>query len=572
MDRITHWHLCSRLQLFCIYVLHFQVLHRILFFVAGNPVNARMLTLSPASMQLLPPLPSFKVGLRKRPLWPEETSSGEYDTVSINNHTSLCVVHDGRLKRDHSTYMLHHEFRLDFALDENATDQHVWEEAAPLLRHVQGGGRATLMLFGQTGTGKTHTAYGLQTELVEALFREGAAAAGSAETFSVEAIIFEMRGAHCRDLLNDGARIKLLEDAQGQVNVVGAERRASHSSSDLLQLFSQAHALRAVAATERNAQSSRSHYICRLYLPIAAGADAPGQGPAWGELTMVDLAGSERNLETTRHTAAVHRESADINLALMTLKDCFRAVTEKEQELETVLIVDKANHERLVVRDKEGTQRALRMPYRQHKLTTLLKDCFLNPSHQTLVVATVSPTPTDVEHTRRSLEQVCMMRGRSEEIMRVTTLACEETWSEKAEVLPVRKWDNTAVARWLAGLQGEADSLFSIAADKTLTKIEEETVDSIVTDTIDYRDVVLPANVTGKELLRMTVPRLEMYCQGDKKRDLSAALYRAIRLEAARVDSAAMDKRQRMCNLVCGNTDSVSRSASKSAIEANVTL
>lgn len=65
-----------------------------------------------------------------------------------------CVVHDGRLKRDHSTYMLHHEFRLDFALDENATDQHVWEEAAPLLRHVQGGGRATLMLFGQTGTGR----------------------------------------------------------------------------------------------------------------------------------------------------------------------------------------------------------------------------------------------------------------------------------------------------------------------------------------------------------------------------------------------------------------------------------
>lgn len=42
-----------------------------------------------------------------------------------------------------------------------------------------------------------------------------------------------------------------------------------------------------------------------------------------------------------------------------------------------------------------------------------------------------------------------------------------------------------------------------------------------------------------RELLRMTVPRLEMYCQGDKKRDLSAALYRAIRLEAARVDSGA---------------------------------
>merc|ERR1739848_806045 len=40
---------------------------------------------------------------------------------------------------------------------------------------------------------------------------------------------------------------------------------------------------------------------------------------------LVDLAGSERNYETVQMTPAMHRESAQINSALMALKDCFRA-------------------------------------------------------------------------------------------------------------------------------------------------------------------------------------------------------------------------------------------------------
>jgi hypothetical protein len=57
--------------------------------------------------------------------------------------------------------------------------------------------------------------------------------------------------------------------------------------------------------------------------------------------------------------------------------------------------------ERVVVRDKfGGTVKALRMPFRNHTLTLYLKDAFTNPQHQTRVLACVSPTPTDVEHTR----------------------------------------------------------------------------------------------------------------------------------------------------------------------------
>ena len=76
---------------------------------------------------------------------------------------------------------------------------------------------------------------------------------------------------------------------------------------------------------------------------------------------------------------------------------------------------------RLVIRDKAGGYvRKLRMPFRNHCLATILKDCFTNAQHRTLVCAMVSPAATDTEHTRRTLELVCGMRGKPDEVMRVT--------------------------------------------------------------------------------------------------------------------------------------------------------
>jgi kinesin family protein 2/24 len=140
--------------------------------------------------------------------------------------------------------------------------------------------------------------------------------------------IFEMRGEKCRDLLAEGSvRMRLLQDGDGNVQIVGAHRATAATKGELSALFARAHTLRTVASTERNAQSSRSHCICRVYLPpppdltppISGSGESPevspvaeGQGGGQerrvgGELTVVDLAGSERNAETTEHSAADHR-------------------------------------------------------------------------------------------------------------------------------------------------------------------------------------------------------------------------------------------------------------------------
>ena len=77
-------------------------------------------------------------------------------------------------------------------------------------------------------------------------------------------------------------------------------------------------AQRNVRVTERNPISSRSHAWFKLSFSSSGGA-----------LCFVDLAGSERNYETTQMTAAMHHESANINKALMALKDCFRVFYEQ---------------------------------------------------------------------------------------------------------------------------------------------------------------------------------------------------------------------------------------------------
>jgi hypothetical protein len=171
------------------------------------------------------------------------------------------------------------------------------------------------------------------------------------------------------------------QDGNGDVQVHGGTTLRCCSALALSQALDVAHALRSTAATARNAQSSRSHAIVTLEfvnLPAAAAAaaaaevrvhgratdggaaegvdaaaaaaataaaataaaaaaSASARGVGVGTLRLVDLAGSERNEDSLQHRGADRtRESSSINESLAALKDCFRAITEKDVEQEVV--------------------------------------------------------------------------------------------------------------------------------------------------------------------------------------------------------------------------------------------
>ncbi|KAH8068554.1 hypothetical protein JL721_6700 [Aureococcus anophagefferens] len=261
-------------------------------------------------------------GLRREP--PEVVERAEASGV---------VLHDARLSRSNRTLRVRHHF---FETDG------VFAGAAPVVaavvdplldRFLVRKRDAALLLFGQTGTGKTHT-------LREALDRLVDRHAGP-----VEVRFLELSGKKdCRDLLNDGAPVKLLSDADEKIHFAGR---------------------RSARRRPRPSPGARSRRVL---------------APDGRALTLVDLAGSERKWETMgMRSRAQNRESADINLSLMALKDCFRA-----------------------------THDGGRVPYRSSSLTRVLRTCFFD-AEAVHLVATLSPSADDLIHSVYSVATACLM-------------------------------------------------------------------------------------------------------------------------------------------------------------------
>ena len=112
--------------------------------------------------------------------------------------------------------------------------------------------------------------------------------------------------------------------------------------------------VRSVAATQCNEHSSRSHFVFRLN--IDGSNDAIGQ-TVNGVLNLVDLAGSER-LSKSHATGDRLKETQNINKSLSALGDVILSI-------------------------KNGDSHT---PYRNSKLTWLLKPCLGNKSKTLMFV------------------------------------------------------------------------------------------------------------------------------------------------------------------------------------------
>jgi hypothetical protein len=121
-------------------------------------------------------------------------------------------------------------------------------------------------------------------------------------------------------------------------------------------------------STGANEKSSRSHAILQLTLKSPDGQDFQGR------FTFIDLAGSERGADRKSAEREVRLEGAEINKSLLALKECIRAIDQDSSHL----------------------------PFRQSKLTQVLKESFLGQC-QTCMIATVSPTANNFEHTVNTL-------------------------------------------------------------------------------------------------------------------------------------------------------------------------
>lgn len=370
----------------------------------------------------------MRIAVRKRPLLDFERQRNEWDCVEADARAQTLggrasvLCHDGRVARNGKQLtMSHRRYVVDQVWDEHAGNEQVSREAVlPLLRWARGEGcppgasglaghAATLLCYGQTGTGKTHTLGGALDLLASELDRTGE---------RVEIEFFEVRGQKLHDLLRQRAEVLLRSDEEGRFHLRGAARIEVTGGAALCASTSAALELRASEATERNPVSSRSHAVLVVWMPASGGM-----------LRFVDLAGSERNYETEQMSAAQHRESAEINASLMALKECFRA------------------HAAL-----QRGESKVRMPYRSSRLTQCLRECFEDPLHRFTLIATVSPSASDVIHTTNTLNHAVMM---ALPLQALTTELIVQMSVGRGRLrdAPVAEWTAEEVAEWAATVE-----------------------------------------------------------------------------------------------------------------------
>jgi hypothetical protein len=442
----------------------------------------------------------FKIFVRPRPTLSFENNANEYSVVRSTSDHHI-ALHDGRLDRTgRRLNMRHFQYGFDRVFHPEHNNEEVCEQVMrPLLRHAMAQRRdGTLILYGQTGTGKTYTLRGCMNWLGDTMekLRE--------ENIDISFTFFEIHGKKCYDLLENRNLIRLLSDSSGTVHPRGikAVKLQRPTKKELDDVLLPALSLRSIEATERNPISSRSHAVLKIRMFFhdtnLDGDENADKG--MGSIRLVDLAGSERNYETIKMTPQMHRESADINKSLFSLKDCFRAYNTLARGLKCtpyqikiplssrLNVKEKERQTILDISNKPMASAPARLHYRAHMLTRVLRECFCENTHKTFVLACISPTSTDIEHSLNTLNHVALMNKDLDDLKFVASVSVPMSdGSSKAS------WQNKSVMEWTA-----------------------EEVHAWIT-TVDngaFSHVVLPAGFDGQKLLAIGKMRLsELFTQ-----------------------------------------------------------
>ena len=188
-------------------------------------------------------------------------------------------------------------FRFDRILGENATQADVYDSAAQeIVSDVLKGYNGTILAYGQTGAGKTHTLSSIRTESIGIIPRAAQQVFGEASIengYRVRLSYLQIYCEQIQDLLRPetGDNLAIRETGDGRVCVPELSEIEVTSLDDCLRLLQLGERNRTVAFTALNAHSSRSHAV--VIMTVSRDAHGNGLGHV-GKLYLVDLAGSER--------------------------------------------------------------------------------------------------------------------------------------------------------------------------------------------------------------------------------------------------------------------------------------
>ncbi|XP_030473054.2 kinesin-like protein KIN-UC [Syzygium oleosum] len=366
-------------------------------------------------------------------------------------------------------------YRFDEVFTDTASQRRVYEVVAkPVVESVLSGYNGTIMAYGQTGTGKTYTVgrlgkddaseRGIVVRALEDIISNISHASGS-----VEVSYLQLYMESIQDLLSpEKINIPITEDPKtGELALPGATVVNVHGVDHFQELLQVGEANRHAANTKLNTESSRSHSILmvnvRRYvdgqdkdetnLQDRDQTNLPRSKPIpivrKSKLLIVDLAGSER-LDKSGSEGHLLEEAKFINLSLTSLGKCINALAENSAHI----------------------------PFRDSKLTRLLRDSF-GGSARTSLIITIGPsarhyaeTTSTIMFGQRAMKIVNMMKLKEEfdyeSLSRKLESQVDHLTAEVERLEKLRENDKGKLERQLK----ECEDSFS-RAEKSLMKRSE---------------------------------------------------------------------------------------------------
>lgn len=280
------------------------------------------------------------------------------------------------------------KFMFDRLFDEEADQMSVYQATtSPLLDSVLDGYNGTVFAYGATGCGKTFTVSGTPEQpgviflVMEELFQK---IENLRDTKNIELTLsyLEIYNESIRDLLNPSTsskRLVIREDSENKITVANLSHHRPTTVQEVMDLVIKGNINRTTSATDANETSSRSHAVLQIHVSQTNRTADLTSDHTFATLSIIDLAGSERAAATKNRGERLY-EGANINKSLLALGNCINALCMSD-----------------------GTRRSCHVPYRDSKLTRLLKFS-LGGNCKTVMIVCISPSSSHYDETLNTLK------------------------------------------------------------------------------------------------------------------------------------------------------------------------
>eukprot|EP00201_Polytomella_parva_P018498 CAMPEP_0175057860 /NCGR_PEP_ID=MMETSP0052_2-20121109/11500_1 /TAXON_ID=51329 ORGANISM="Polytomella parva, Strain SAG 63-3" /NCGR_SAMPLE_ID=MMETSP0052_2 /ASSEMBLY_ACC=CAM_ASM_000194 /LENGTH=403 /DNA_ID=CAMNT_0016323123 /DNA_START=109 /DNA_END=1316 /DNA_ORIENTATION=- len=371
---------------------------------------------------------NISVSIRVRPLNKLETQDSFSWRIDGN---TICQLDPNNKENDgtiNQTYVLDHVFG-----PERSTHELYETTAQGLIYKVMDGFNGTVLAYGQTSSGKTHTMRGTSESpgLISLAVEEAFKLIKQKEDRNIVTHVsyMELYNEKLYDLLsNDDRKLTIKENKDGSPFVSGLSEHEVKTVDDVLLQLDSGDNRRHTGSTRMNENSSRSHSIFRMVFKNSSknevasannnvndgSSSNPDGADLVSVLTLVDLAGSERVAKTGAEGLRM-KEGMAINRGLFTLGEVIKKLS------------------------RGALENGGHIPYRDSKLTRILQPS-LGGNAKTAIICAMTPALMHVEESHSTLRFACQAKSvKNQAVVNVVLSAAALQRKQANEIEELRK-------------------------------------------------------------------------------------------------------------------------------------